>query len=141
LDYSVEFVRLPPEEMQGIGLVVLHRADPRTWLYCRADHISAELAQSLSEQGSRYSQTTIRHSDPVSPRMPIRFQQVGRSEMPDAVSPIVACVRQAGAGVYYREGDLTEAMARALELICSEETRYFVRLPVIAPAVPDTPVQ
>ena len=136
--YSVEFVRLPPEEMRLVGLVVLHRVGERTVIYCRADHISAELARSLSEQGSRFSQATIRYDHPVSPRLPVRFQRVNPSDMPDDVSPTVGGVHDGKAFAYYRADMLTEEMAHALELICTEETRYFVRLPMISPAVPGT---
>jgi hypothetical protein len=138
LPYSVEFVRVPPEEMQAVGLAVLRRAGDRTIIYCRADHIAAELAQSLSEQGTRFSQLTIRYDHPVSPIVRVQFRRLDPDEMPgDAVH--VSTVREGDLVSYYRADMITDAMARALELICAEETRYLVRLPVIAPAVPAGP--
>jgi hypothetical protein len=134
LSYSVEFVRLPPEEMQMVGLAVLRRTGERTVVYCRADQIAPELTRSLSEQGTRFSRSTVRYDHPVSPLLRIRFQRLEPEEMP-ADSLHVSAVREGEAVAYYRADMITEAMAHVLELICAEETRYFVRLPVISPAV------
>lgn len=132
LAYSVEFVRLPTADMQHIGLAVLRRAGERTLIYCRADHISAELARSMSEQGTQISRSTIRHDHAVSPPLRVRFLRLDPAEMPGG-SPNVSAVRDGEAVNYYRADMITEEMAHALELICTEETRYFVRLPVISP--------
>jgi hypothetical protein len=133
---SVEFVRVPSEEMQQVGLALLHRDGERTVIYCQASHISAELARNMSENGTRYSQTTVRHDHPVSPRQRVRFQPLDPADMPGDVSPLVSTLRDGGSGsvTYYRADMMTPEMARALELICAEETRYFVHLPVISPA-------
>jgi hypothetical protein len=133
----VKFVRVPPEEMQSVGLAVLRRAGQRTVIYCRADQISAELADSLSEQGSRFSQATIRYDHPVSPLLRVRFQRLDPAELPDDVPPHVSALRDGGAVTYFRADMISEEMAHALELVCAEETRYLVRLPVISPAAPD----
>jgi hypothetical protein len=138
LPYSVEFVRVPPEEMQTVGLAVLRRAGERTIIYCRADQISAELTRSLSEQGTRFSRSTVRYDDPVSPVLRVRFLRLDPDEMPGDFAHVSA-LRDGEAVAYYRADMITEAMAHALELICAEETRYLVRLPVISPAVPAGP--
>jgi hypothetical protein len=127
--------------MQQVGLAVLRRAGERTVIYCRADLISAELARSLTEQGTRFSQATIRYDHPVSPRLPIRFRRIDAAEMPDGVAPQVSAVREDEAVSYFRADMITEEMAHALELLAVEETRYLVRLPVISPAVPGTSPQ
>jgi hypothetical protein len=136
LAYRVEFIRVPPEEMRHVGLAVLYRSGDRTVIYCRADHLSAELAQSLTDQGTRFSQVTIRYDHPVSPREHVRFIRVEPAEMPDSVAPHVSTVSGDELVSYYRADMISEQMARALELICAEETRYLVRLPVISPAIP-----
>jgi hypothetical protein len=136
LSYSVEFVRLPPEEM--VGLAVLRRTGGRTIIYCRADQISPEMTQTLSEQGTSYSRSTIRYDHAVSPPFPVRFQRLDPAEMPGG-SPNVSAMRNGEAIKYCRADMITEEMAHALELICAEETRYFVRLPVISPTVPASP--
>jgi len=135
LSYSVEFVRLPPEEMQMVGLAVLRRTGERTIIYCRADQIAPEVARSLSEQGTRFSRSTVRYDHPVSPILRVRFERLDPDEMPGD-SPNVSAVREGKAVSYFRSDMITEEMAHALELICAEETRYFVRLPVISPTVP-----
>jgi hypothetical protein len=134
--YTVEFIRVPPEDMQQVGLAVLYRSGDRTVIYCRADHISAELAQSLTDQGTRFSQVTIRYDHPVSSRERVRFIRVDPAEMPDSVAPHVSTINGDELVSYYRADMITEEMAHALEVICAEETRYLVRLPVISPAVP-----
>jgi len=137
LAYSLEIVRVPPEEMQMVGLAVLRRAGERTVIYCRADQISAEVAQSLSDKGTRFSQATIRYDHPVSPRRTVQFRRLDPAEMPEGV-PSVSTVRDGGTVGYFRADMITDEMAHALELICAEQTRYLVRLPVISPPVPGT---
>lgn len=132
--YSVEFTRVPPEDMRGVGLAVLRRSGGRTVIYCRADHISAELAWSLTEHSTRFSQATIRYDHPVSEPLQVRFRRLDPSEMPDDVPVMVSTVREGHAVSYYRADMITAEMADALELVCAEESRYFVRLPVISPA-------
>ena len=58
------------------------------------------------------------------------------AEMPDSVAPHVSTINEDELVSYYRADMITEEMAHALEMICAEETRYLVRLPVISPAVP-----
>jgi hypothetical protein len=139
---SVEFVRVPSGDMQQVGLALLHRDGERTLIYCQASHISAELARNMSENGTRYSQTTVRHDHPVSPRQHVRFQPLDPADMPGDVSPLITTLRDGGSEsvTYYRADMMTPEMARALELICAEETRYFVHLPVISPAARPGPV-
>jgi hypothetical protein len=132
--YSVEFIRVPPGDMQGVGLAVLRRSGSRTVIYCRADHISAELAWSLTEHSTRFSQATIRYDHPVSDPLEVRFQRLDPAEMPGDVPVMVSTVREGNAVSYYRADMITAELAAALELVCSEESRYFVRLPVISPA-------
>lgn len=134
--YSVEFICVPPEDMQGVGLAVLRRSGDRTMIYCRSDHISAELAWSLTEHSTRFSRATIRADHPVSEPLEVRFQRLDPSEMPGDVPVMVSTVRegQGQAVSYYRADMITAEMASVLELICAEESRYFVRLPVISPA-------
>lgn len=137
LAYSCEFIRVSPAEMpDSIGLAILHRAGDRTVIYCRADHISAELARSLTDQATRFSQGTIRYDHPVSPREFVRFVRVDPADMPDGIGPQVSRIKGDEHVSYYRADMITAQMARALELVCAEETRYLVRLPVISPAVP-----
>jgi hypothetical protein len=128
--YTVEFVRVPPEEMSQVGLAVLYRAAGRTIIYCRADHIAPELARSMSEQGTRYSRSTVRADEPVAPIQQVRMQP---AELPEDVAPIVSKLTGKQAVTYYSAGMMTDELARALELVCSVETQYFVRLPVISP--------
>jgi hypothetical protein len=136
--YHVEFIRVAPDEMRNVGLAVLFRSGERTVIYCRADHISAEMTWSLTEQGTRFSHATIRYDHAVSPRMYVRFERLDPAEMPDGVSPHVSTVRDGDVVSYFRADMITAEMARALELICAEETRYLVRLPVISPAAQHT---
>lgn len=140
LAYSCEFIRVPPAEMpDSIGLVVLHRSGDRTVIYCRADHISAELAQRLTDLATRFSQTTIRYDHKVGPRHFVRFVRLPPAEMPDSIGSNLSTVNGDEYVSYYRADMITDPMARALELICAEETQYLVRLPVISPAVPHAP--
>ncbi|MDQ2876429.1 MAG: hypothetical protein M3Y33_17165 [Actinomycetota bacterium] len=132
--YHVEFIRVAPEEMQDVGIAVLFRSGERTAIYCRADHISAEVTRSLTGQGTRFSEATIRSDHPVSPPMLVRFERLDPAEMPDDVSPQVSAVRDGNVVSYFRADMITAEMARALEQLCAEESRYLVQLPVISPA-------
>lgn len=118
-----------------VGLAVLRRTGGRTIIYCRADQIAPEVARSLSEQGTRFSGSTVRYDHPVSPALRVRFERLDPDEMPGD-SAHVSALREGKAIAYFRADMITEEMAQALELICAEETRYFIRLPVISPAVP-----
>lgn len=129
--YTVEFVRVPPEEMSQVGLAILHRAAERTIIYCRADHISPELIRIMSEHGTRYSRSTVRSDTPTGPIQQVRMQA---AELPEGVAPMLAQFTDTGTITYYSTGMMTDEMARALELVCTAETQYFVRLPVISPA-------
>ena len=137
--YSVEFLRVPPEEMQGIGLAVLHRAGDRTVIYCSAAHISEPLTRSLTEQATRFSGATIRYDHPVSQRRLVRFYRVEPAEMPDNLSPQVSVVRDGEPCAYFRTDMITEELSHVLEQICAEETRYLAQIPVISPAIRGAP--
>jgi hypothetical protein len=119
----------------SIGLAVLHRSGDRTVIYCHADHICPELAESLTEQATRFSQGTIRYDHPVSPPEYVHMVRVPPAEM-HSVGPHVSRIKGNVHVSYYRADMITEEMCRALEPLLAEQTRYLVRLPVISPAVP-----
>jgi hypothetical protein len=85
--YTVEFVLVPPGEMdERLGLALVVRRGDHTAVYCRADHMTAELASSLTETGTAFSRATIRVDEPVAPKINIVFERLDQSEMPDDTS-------------------------------------------------------
>jgi hypothetical protein len=132
--YSVEFVRVPRAEMDArLGLAVLVRRGDQTRIYCRGDMIHPDLARGLSTVGTAFSRASVRVDEPVGPPLNIAFERLAPEEMPDDIQPNVSAIKDGTSVTYMRSDMITADMCHALELLCTEQTRYLIRMPAVLP--------
>jgi hypothetical protein len=105
-------------------LTVLHRLCDRTVIYCRGDHISAELAATLTQNATLYTGANVPCREALGPRRNIDWIRIPRAELPPNSLAMASMRADTGVVSYVAAEHITTELADQLAEITAEEARY-----------------